>query len=75
MFPFTKTSLPSNIFGHADRNSTQARAWGEIYLTSVSQCKQGKAMKIVPLILKGKAYTAHSPRIVNLDHHFDGYPE
>lgn len=55
MFPFTKTSLPSNIFGHADRNSTQARAWGEIYLTSVSQCFSGKGNENCALDTKGQS--------------------
>lgn len=66
LLPLTKASLPSKIFGDADRKGVQAGAWGENYLKCCSQCKEGKAMKIVPLVLKGKAlYSIHTK-----DHQF-----
>lgn len=69
LLPFTKASLPSMIFGDTESKGVQARMWGENCLRCFSQCKQGKAVKIVLLVPKGKALYSTLMKDVSLNHH------
>lgn len=75
VFPFTKTSSLSEIFGEVDRKGVRIVTWGENYLRCFLNINRERWCKRHPWHWRARPCKAHLPRLISLNHGIHGFTD